>query len=102
MRYTVLLHESPDNGYIATAPVFPGCVGRGQTQEEALNGIRQAIVAELANVIEVTAVEVDVPTRSSGGNPWLDTAGMFKDDPLFDDMLREVEVRRKSGNEEAF
>jgi hypothetical protein len=32
------------------------------------------------------------------GNPWLDGAGMFRDDPLFDDWQRAIaQYRRRTG-----
>ena len=42
-RYTVVLEREPDGGYVATIPVLPGCVSQGDTREEALDNIREAI-----------------------------------------------------------
>jgi hypothetical protein len=42
MRYTVILEQEPDGGYIATVPALPGCVSQGDTREEALNNIGEA------------------------------------------------------------
>jgi predicted RNase H-like HicB family nuclease len=42
IRYTVLEHES-ENGFVVSVPVLPGCVSQGDTREEALNNIREAI-----------------------------------------------------------
>lgn len=42
MRYTVILEQEPDGGYVATVPVLPGCVSQGDTREEALRNIREA------------------------------------------------------------
>jgi hypothetical protein len=47
--------------------------------------------------IEVATVDVDVPKTP---NPWLETAGMFKDDLLFDEMLAEVASKRRSSDEQ--
>ena len=43
MRYTVVLEQEPDGGFVATVPVLPGCVSQGDTREEALQNIREAI-----------------------------------------------------------
>lgn len=43
MKYTVALEREPDNGYVATVPILPGCVSQGDTREEALRNIREAI-----------------------------------------------------------
>jgi len=43
MRYTVVLEQEKDGGYVASVPVLPGCVGQGDNRNEALNNIREAI-----------------------------------------------------------
>ena len=43
MRYTVVLEQEEDGGYIASVPALPGCVSQGDTRPEALNNIREAI-----------------------------------------------------------
>jgi len=43
MKYTVVLEREPDNGYVASVPVLPGCVSQGHTRGEALANIREAI-----------------------------------------------------------
>jgi antitoxin HicB len=43
MRYTVVLEQEPDGGYVATVPALPGCVSQGDTRNEAVDNIREAI-----------------------------------------------------------
>jgi predicted RNase H-like HicB family nuclease len=43
MRYTVVLEHEEDGGYVASVPALPGCVSEGDTREEALTNIREAI-----------------------------------------------------------
>ena len=43
MGYTAILQREPDGGYVVTVPVLPGCVSQGDTREEALRNIREAI-----------------------------------------------------------
>jgi len=35
MRYTVVLEQEPDGGYVASVPVLPGCVSQGDSREGA-------------------------------------------------------------------
>ena len=42
MRYTVILEQEPDGGYVATVPALPGCVSQGDTRDEAIRNIREA------------------------------------------------------------
>jgi antitoxin HicB len=50
MRYTVILQKEEDGGYVATVPVLPGCVSQGDTREEALKHIEEAIEVYLKDV----------------------------------------------------
>jgi predicted RNase H-like HicB family nuclease len=43
MRFTVVLEQEQDGGYVASAPALPGCVSQGETRAEALTNIREAI-----------------------------------------------------------
>jgi predicted RNase H-like HicB family nuclease len=43
VRYTVVLEQEPDRGYVASVPALPGCVSQGDTRAEALANIREAI-----------------------------------------------------------
>jgi predicted RNase H-like HicB family nuclease len=43
MKYTVILEREADGGFVASVPVLPGCVSQGDTREEALSNIREAI-----------------------------------------------------------
>jgi predicted RNase H-like HicB family nuclease len=48
-RYKVFLKKS-EEGYSVWAPGLPGCWSQGATEEEALENIRDAIVAYLKTV----------------------------------------------------
>ena len=43
MRYTVLLEPEDDGGFIVSVPALPGCISQGDTREEALENIREAV-----------------------------------------------------------
>jgi predicted RNase H-like HicB family nuclease len=43
MGYTVVLQRESDGGYVASVPVLLGCVSQGDTREEALQNIQEAI-----------------------------------------------------------
>jgi len=43
MRYTVVLLADPHEGYTAVVPALPGCVSEGDSVEEALNMVAEAI-----------------------------------------------------------
>ena len=42
-RYQVVLEPDEDGGYAVWVPILPGCVSQGDTIEDALRNIREAI-----------------------------------------------------------
>jgi len=43
MKFRVILEPSEEGGYSVIVPSLPGCVSEGDTREEALKNIREAI-----------------------------------------------------------
>lgn len=43
MKFLVTLEEDEDGFIVASCPVLPGCHSQGQSREEALANIREAI-----------------------------------------------------------
>ena len=50
MRLQVVLEPSDEGGYTVYAPALPGCVSEGDTLDEALANIREAIALYLEPV----------------------------------------------------
>ena len=50
MKLRVVLEPSEDGGYTAIVPALPGCVSEGETREEALANIREAVLLYLEPV----------------------------------------------------
>ena len=66
-RYEVFLEEAEEGGYVVTCPALPGCVSEGDSREQALANIRDAIEGYLTTLrrhgqrlptVEVEVVEV--------------------------------------------
>ena len=43
MKIKIYLEPSDEGGYTAVVPSLPGCISEGDTKEEALRNIREAI-----------------------------------------------------------
>jgi predicted RNase H-like HicB family nuclease len=43
MKFKIVLEKDEDDGFVATVPSLPGCVSQGETEEEALANIKEAI-----------------------------------------------------------
>lgn len=71
-RYRVILEREEDGGFAVWVPALPGCVSQGETRDETLANIREAIQCYLESclkhgepipveaVIEEATVEVAV------------------------------------------
>ncbi len=62
-RYTVIVEEDEAGGYVATAPAFPGVVDQGDTEEEAVMNLRDALVF----TVECMAEEGEELPQSDAG-----------------------------------
>lgn len=52
MRYRVLIEEDEAGGFVAEVPSLPGCISQGDTRQEALENIREAIAGYLESLEE--------------------------------------------------
>ena len=42
-KYTVVIHEDPEGGFWAEVPALPGCYSQGDSIEELMDNVREAI-----------------------------------------------------------
>lgn len=47
MEYTVLIHAAEEGGYWVEVPALPGCFSQGESMEEVLKNVREAIELHL-------------------------------------------------------
>jgi predicted RNase H-like HicB family nuclease len=59
MKLRVSLEPSDEGGFTATVPSLPGCISEGETRDEALANIREAIRLYLEPVDDDTAGNPD-------------------------------------------
>ncbi|NCN64578.1 MAG: type II toxin-antitoxin system HicB family antitoxin [Candidatus Altiarchaeum hamiconexum] len=52
MNFKVVLEKDEDGGYAVTVPSLPGCISQGDTKEEALKNIREAIELHVESLAE--------------------------------------------------
>lgn len=93
MTYSVLVEENGADSFRATALGLPECRVVAITREQALVKLRAAL-AELLSKAEI--VEVEIPQRASQTeHSWKKFAGMFENEPLFDEVLENIEAQRR-------
>jgi predicted RNase H-like HicB family nuclease len=51
-RFTALFEREPDGGYHAFCPALPGCHAQGETLDEAVANIREAIALYIESLRE--------------------------------------------------
>ena len=52
MKYRVLVEQDEDGYFVAEVPSLPGCVSQGDTREDALKNVREAIAGYLDSLEE--------------------------------------------------
>ncbi|MEA2075820.1 MAG: type II toxin-antitoxin system HicB family antitoxin [Euryarchaeota archaeon] len=70
MKYTIILEKEEEGGYSAQCLELPGAISQGETKEEALKNIKEAIeavlevlnqeVRGLREIAEISTVDVSV------------------------------------------
>ncbi len=43
MEYTILIYRAEEGGFWAEVPVLPGCYSQGETIEETMENVKEAI-----------------------------------------------------------
>ncbi|KKS70892.1 MAG: hypothetical protein UV41_C0010G0003 [Candidatus Daviesbacteria bacterium GW2011_GWA2_42_7] len=61
LKYTVIFEPAEEGGYVASVPVLPGCVTEGNTFEEAVKMVQDAISGYLA-VLQEEGLEIPLET----------------------------------------
>ena len=52
MKYTVIIEQGRESGYVAYAPTLKGCVSQGKTKEGALRNIKEAMEVYVEALLE--------------------------------------------------
>ena len=62
MRFLITILQDEDGMYVAECPTIPGCVSQGQTEGEATENIKEAIMACI-KVRSKEFMDLFIPTR---------------------------------------
>ena len=52
MKYTVILETGRESGYVAYVPALKGCVSQGETRDEAVKNIKEAVEVYIEALLE--------------------------------------------------
>jgi hypothetical protein len=97
MEIPVLIEPVAGNGYVAKTGEPLLLRAEGATRDEAMKNLRQLLAQRVSQGVEVT--QVTVPDTGFG-NPWIEFAGMFKDDPYFDEWQEAIAENRRKADQD--
>src|SRR5262249_21211737 len=97
MAIQVLIERVGKNGFRATSGEPLPLSVEAPTREAAVAKLKKRLSKRLRSGAELISVELATPSEQ---NPWVEFAGMFKDDPLIEDWKRSMaEYRRQKDAE---
>ena len=98
LKMTLLLEPLASGSVAASVLELPACRVEAATRETAIAQVRQRVIAFLNTVellsIEIPAAEIAHP-QTDTENPWIQFAGVFKDDPDFAAIAAAIRAERE-------
>jgi predicted RNase H-like HicB family nuclease len=94
MQYQVLVQNLPGELFSAFVIGIPDIVAEGATVEEALDKAKTLLKERLA-AGRLFTIEVKGAPAGSVANHWQETHGSLRDDPTFDDWVKEIAKYRR-------
>jgi hypothetical protein len=89
----VIVKQDSNGRTIATVPGLPELQVEASDRATALSQLLSCLETHLAGA-EIVSLPVKLPSLERK-NPWLEMAGVFKDDPQFEQMLEAIESYRQ-------
>ena len=96
MKIPILVEPIENDGYRATSGPPLAASAEGATRDEALARLREEINRRMADGAVVMPLDINTTEE----NPWLAVAGIFQNDPLFDEWQAAIEEYRRKVDEE--
>lgn len=57
MRFNIILEPAQEGGYNVTVPALDGCFTQGDTEEEAINNAKEAIICYLEGLEKINQIK---------------------------------------------
>jgi hypothetical protein len=96
MKIAVLIEPIANDGFRATGGPPFAISAQGTTREEALARLREAIDHRMGEGSVIVPLELDTTEE----NPWTAVAGMYRDEPLFDEWQEAIAEYRRTVDDE--
>jgi predicted RNase H-like HicB family nuclease len=97
MQYQVFVQSQSEQHFVAYLVGMPNLIVEGKTEEEAISKVKSALEAQLVNGKFVT-IEVNLDAQENETIPQMKYAGIFANDPTFDDFMEKLALIRQESN----
>jgi hypothetical protein len=97
MQIPILIEPVPGNGFRSRGGEPFALSAEGATREEVRARLQEQLQTRLRDGAEL--VTLDVQERLAS-NPWVEFAGMFQDDPYFEDWQQAIADNRRKIDED--
>lgn len=97
MQYQVFVQSHSKQHFVASVVGMPNLIVEGETEEEAIAKAKTALEAQLASGKFVT-IDVNPTEQSQQNAPQMRYAGIFANDPTFDDWMEKLAAIRQQAN----
>ncbi|ETW98216.1 MAG: hypothetical protein ETSY1_19695 [Candidatus Entotheonella factor] len=92
MTYYIVVENGQHGQYTAQILGWPDTMVKGASRQEVLLSVRQHLASRLAQA-EIIPLEMEPSPPIQ--HPWMKFAGMFEDDPMFDQVLEDIQIYRQ-------
>ena len=93
---TILIEQETEGKYQAMVLGWAGCQAEGNSREEVITNITR-VVGDRLEKSELISLVIQ-PSKPE--HPWMKFAGMYKDNPLFDEVVAYMEADRNTFDRE--
>lgn len=97
MQYQVFVQNPAERRFVASVMGMPTVRGEGVTEEEAIANAKAALESQLATGKFVT-IELDLGAQPHTSAFSMQYAGIFADDPSFEDWMEKLALIRQEAN----
>jgi hypothetical protein len=97
VQIPILIEPVAGNGFRSRGGEPFALSAEGCTRAEVVAKLQEQLRTRLRDGAEVVTLDVD---ERSTANPWIAFAGMFKDDPYFDDWQQAIAENRRKVDED--
>ncbi len=98
---TLILEAQTSGRFVASVLEFPSCHEEADTKDGAIAQLEAALVERMARA-EVRPWSIALPRANNEADEpaWAKFAGIFKDNPMFDQVMEQIQADREAWGEE--